>query len=114
MPPIRQTQSYLRGLFARHGISPQHRLGQNFLIDLNIHELIVSAAEVDAFDVVLEVGSGAGALTALLAARGHRGGSGRRPGDGQTDGGSGRRLATRASAVCRCPGGKARDRPDGA
>ena len=41
MPPTRQTQSYLRALFAENGISPQHRLGQNFLIDLNIHDLIV-------------------------------------------------------------------------
>jgi 16S rRNA (adenine1518-N6/adenine1519-N6)-dimethyltransferase len=70
MAPIRQTQSYLRGLFAGLGISPQRRLGQNFLIDLNIHELIVSAAEVSSQDVILEVGSGAGALTTILASRG--------------------------------------------
>src|ERR1700693_1824398 len=70
MPPIRQTQSYLRGLFAQRGISPQRRLGQNFLIDLNIHDLIVKTAEVSAGDVILEVGPGAGALTSLMAARG--------------------------------------------
>ncbi len=70
MAAIRQTQSYLRGLFAGLGISPQRRLGQNFLIDLNIHELIVTAAEVTGRDVILEVGSGAGALTTLLAAQG--------------------------------------------
>jgi 16S rRNA (adenine1518-N6/adenine1519-N6)-dimethyltransferase len=70
MPPIRQTQKYLRGLFAGLRITPQRRLGQNFLIDLNIHELIVNTAEVSSGDVVLEVGSGAGALTTLLAARG--------------------------------------------
>jgi 16S rRNA (adenine1518-N6/adenine1519-N6)-dimethyltransferase len=69
MAPVRQTQTYLRKLFAELGISPRRRLGQNFLIDLNIHELIVSAAEVNAADVILEVGSGAGALTTLLAAR---------------------------------------------
>ncbi|QEH39002.1 Ribosomal RNA small subunit methyltransferase A [Aquisphaera giovannonii] len=68
--PARQTQSYLRGLFARHGISPRHHLGQNFLIDLNIHELIVDSAELAAGDVVLEVGTGAGALTALMGSRG--------------------------------------------
>jgi 16S rRNA (adenine1518-N6/adenine1519-N6)-dimethyltransferase len=67
MAPVRQTQTYLRGLFAGLGISPQRRLGQNFLIDLNIHELIVSTAEVTAADVILEIGSGAGALTTLLA-----------------------------------------------
>jgi 16S rRNA (adenine1518-N6/adenine1519-N6)-dimethyltransferase len=70
MHPKRQTQSYLRELFGRRGISPRHRYGQNFLIDLNIHELIVNAAEVGPGDVVLEVGPGAGALTSLMAARG--------------------------------------------
>jgi len=70
MPVHRQTQSYLRNLFARRGIAPQHRYGQNFLIDLNIHELIANAADVGPDDVVLEVGPGAGALTALMAARG--------------------------------------------
>ena len=67
---IRQTQSYLRSLFARRGIAPRRQLGQNFLIDLNIHDLIVKAAEVGPGDVVLEIGSGTGALTALMAARG--------------------------------------------
>src|SRR5947199_9577400 len=69
MPDRRQTQSYLRSLFARRGIAPQHRYGQNFLIDLNSHELIARAAEIEPIDVVLEVGPGAGALTALLAER---------------------------------------------
>jgi 16S rRNA (adenine1518-N6/adenine1519-N6)-dimethyltransferase len=69
MPASRQTMSYLRNLFARRGIAPQHRYGQNFLIDLNLHELIARAAEVGPTDVVLEVGPGAGALTSLLAER---------------------------------------------
>ncbi len=67
MPQSRQTLSYLRNLFARRGVAPQHRYGQNFLIDLNIHELIVRAAELGPTDVVLEVGPGAGAMTALMA-----------------------------------------------
>jgi 16S rRNA (adenine1518-N6/adenine1519-N6)-dimethyltransferase len=70
MPPIRQTQSYLRSLFAQRGIAPQRRLGQNFLIDLNIHDVIVKAAEVGPGDVILEVGSGTGALTTQMAAQG--------------------------------------------
>src|SRR5580698_5505666 len=70
MSDPRQTQSYLRSLFARRGIAPQHRYGQNFLIDLNLHELIVKTAEVGPDDVVLEVGPGAGALTARMAAQG--------------------------------------------
>jgi 16S rRNA (adenine1518-N6/adenine1519-N6)-dimethyltransferase len=57
-------------MFAERGISPRTRLGQNFLIDLNVHEVILVAAELDARDVVLEVGSGTGALTANMAGRG--------------------------------------------
>ena len=56
----RQTQSYLRKLFAQRGLSPRHRMGQNFLIDLNIHELIAETAEVGPADLILEVGPGAG------------------------------------------------------
>jgi 16S rRNA (adenine1518-N6/adenine1519-N6)-dimethyltransferase len=70
MPPQRQTQSYLKSLFARKGIYPRHRFGQNFLVDLNIHDLIVKTADVKAGDVVLEVGPGAGALTSLMAMTG--------------------------------------------
>jgi 16S rRNA (adenine1518-N6/adenine1519-N6)-dimethyltransferase len=70
MQSPRQTQSYLRSLFARKGIAPRHRFGQNFLIDLNLHDLILKSAEVVPGDVILEVGPGAGALTALMAAAG--------------------------------------------
>jgi len=70
MPPTRQTQSYLRGLFAQRGLSPRHRLGQNFLIDLNLHDVIAETAAVGPGDLVLEVGTGAGALTSLMAERG--------------------------------------------
>ncbi|MDR3623432.1 MAG: 16S rRNA (adenine(1518)-N(6)/adenine(1519)-N(6))-dimethyltransferase RsmA [Paludisphaera borealis] len=69
-PPTRQTQSYLRGLFAQRGLSPRHRLGQNFLIDLNLHDVIAETAAVGPGDLVLEVGTGAGALTSLMAERG--------------------------------------------
>src|SRR4051794_27427771 len=70
MARARQTQSYLRTLFAQRGVAPQHRYGQNFLIDLNIHDLIVKTADVGPDDVVLEVGPGAGAMTALMASKG--------------------------------------------
>ncbi|MDE2506088.1 MAG: ribosomal RNA small subunit methyltransferase A [Planctomycetota bacterium] len=66
----RQTQSYLRSLFDARGLAPRRRYGQNFLIDLNLHEVIVKAAEVTAGDLVLEVGTGAGALTSLTASLG--------------------------------------------
>lgn len=70
MSKERQTQSYLRTLFAQRGIAPRRRYGQNFLIDLNIHDLIVKSADVGPDDVILEIGSGAGAMTALMASRG--------------------------------------------
>jgi 16S rRNA (adenine1518-N6/adenine1519-N6)-dimethyltransferase len=41
--------------------------GQNFLIDLNLLDLLVRTADVGASDVVLEVGTGMGSLTARLA-----------------------------------------------
>jgi 16S rRNA (adenine1518-N6/adenine1519-N6)-dimethyltransferase len=55
--------------FREMGISPATRHGQNFLIDLNLQRIIVDAAELDANDVVLEVGTGTGALTAMMAER---------------------------------------------
>jgi 16S rRNA (adenine1518-N6/adenine1519-N6)-dimethyltransferase len=46
----------------------QRRLGQNFLADPNLLELIVREADLAEADAVLEVGPGAGALTERLAA----------------------------------------------
>ncbi len=63
----RQTLSYLRELLHQHGILPKNKLGQNFLIDLNVLDLLIRSAEIDANDFVLEVGSGTGSLTARLA-----------------------------------------------
>ena len=66
-PAHRQTLGYLRNLFESRGIHPKNKLGQNFLIDLNLLEVILRAAELTKQDVVLEVGSGTGSLTARLA-----------------------------------------------
>lgn len=63
----RQTLTYLRGLFERHGVQPKGKLGQNFLIDLNLLDLIVRTAELGGEDLALEVGAGTGSLTAMLA-----------------------------------------------
>ena len=54
---------------ARHGIKPNRELGQNFLIDDNILEVIGRTAELDPGDVVVEIGGGLGVLSAFLAAR---------------------------------------------
>ncbi len=67
-PTCRQTQSFLMERFSRAGISPRTQLGQNFLVDLNLVRVLVRAAGLGPGDVVLEVGTGTGSLTALMAA----------------------------------------------
>lgn len=51
----------------RNGFTFSKRFGQNFLTDGNLLAAIVEDAEVTAEDVVLEIGAGAGTLTAALA-----------------------------------------------
>ena len=63
----RQTQSYLRNLFEANRLRPKNKLGQNFLVDLNLLDLIVRSAELTRADLVIEVGAGTGGLTARLA-----------------------------------------------
>lgn len=53
----------------RFGVRPDRELGQNFLIDSNILEVIGRAAALAHDDVVLEVGGGVGVLSEFLAAR---------------------------------------------
>jgi 16S rRNA (adenine1518-N6/adenine1519-N6)-dimethyltransferase len=51
------------------GIRPNRELGQNFLVDSNILDVIGRLAELHADDVVLEVGGGLGVLSEYLAER---------------------------------------------
>src|SRR5215831_9511668 len=67
VPAPRQTQSYLRELFQVNRLHPKNKLGQNFLIDLNLVDFIINAAELTRADLALEIGSGTGSLTARLA-----------------------------------------------
>ena len=54
-------------LFKDHGFNPRGDLGQNFLIDINLIEFAVRAADLSENDVVLEVGPGTGGMTTFLA-----------------------------------------------
>ncbi|MBL8869258.1 MAG: ribosomal RNA small subunit methyltransferase A [Planctomycetaceae bacterium] len=63
----RQTLSYLQDKFRRAGVLPQIRFGQNFLIDLNLIDLIMRSADLSTKDVVLEIGTGMGSLTTKMA-----------------------------------------------
>ena len=67
-----QTKRQIQELLSSAGLSPNRRLGQHFLIDLNLMTLLADAAQIGAGDVVLEVGCGTGSLTELLARRARR------------------------------------------
>jgi len=54
-------------LLKRHRLQPHKGLGQNFLQDPMALEEIVSAADIEPTDTVLEIGPGLGSLTRYLA-----------------------------------------------
>lgn len=61
-----------RRLLLTHGLRPQKRLGQSFLVDRNILSKILEAGELKPEDRVLEIGAGVGTLTHALAERSRR------------------------------------------
>ena len=62
----RQTVSFIRNRFDEAGLRPVTRFGQNFLVDLNLLELLARSGEVGGDDVILEVGTGLGSLLSLI------------------------------------------------
>ncbi|MCX6791235.1 MAG: hypothetical protein NTV62_03540, partial [Candidatus Gribaldobacteria bacterium] len=50
-------------LLKEHNLKPQKRLGQNFLLSSQAIAQMVSAANITPEEIVVEVGSGLGALT---------------------------------------------------
>jgi 16S rRNA (adenine1518-N6/adenine1519-N6)-dimethyltransferase len=48
-------------------IKPKKRLGQNFLVDKNIQHKIIQALELKTNEIILEIGSGRGEMTGLIA-----------------------------------------------
>lgn len=57
----------VRVLLRQYGLHPDRKLGQNFLIDNHGLRKVIAAADIDPAEDVLEIGSGLGNLTRLLA-----------------------------------------------
>ena len=62
--------SELKELFLVLGIHPKKSLSQNFLVEKNTLEKLVSLAQVGPEDTVLEIGPGLGAITLTLLEKG--------------------------------------------
>lgn len=62
-----QTKQDIERLLAGAGIQPKRRLGQHFLIDLNLMRLLLETAHLNEQDIVLEVGTGTGSFTQGIA-----------------------------------------------
>lgn len=63
----RQTLSFLAKTLERAGLQPKTKYGQNFLIDLNLLDILVKGGDIQKTDVILEVGTGVGSLSKLMA-----------------------------------------------
>jgi 16S rRNA (adenine1518-N6/adenine1519-N6)-dimethyltransferase len=53
--------------FQEAGVTIKGKHGQNFLVDLNLLRILVASARLEPIDVVLEIGTGTGSLTSLVA-----------------------------------------------
>jgi 16S rRNA (adenine1518-N6/adenine1519-N6)-dimethyltransferase len=63
-PTLAEITKELLAVYGRH---PRKRLGQHFLIDPQVLQRIIRAAELSKDDLVIEIGSGLGVVTAELA-----------------------------------------------
>jgi len=63
-----QTKREIEQVLATAGVHPRKRFGQHFLIDGNLMRRVARVAGLTSADLALEVGSGTGGLTDLLAA----------------------------------------------
>jgi 16S rRNA (adenine1518-N6/adenine1519-N6)-dimethyltransferase len=57
----------IKELLLQHKTKPNKTLGQNFLIDKNVLEKIITASDIKNTDTIIEVGPGIGTLTQELA-----------------------------------------------
>ncbi|NLO36256.1 MAG: 16S rRNA (adenine(1518)-N(6)/adenine(1519)-N(6))-dimethyltransferase RsmA, partial [Clostridiaceae bacterium] len=56
-----------QALLEQFAIRPQHRLGQNFLVDDSLTGRILEEAQISKQDLVIEIGPGLGALSRPLS-----------------------------------------------
>lgn len=63
------TPSTLKDIKERYGFNFSKGLGQNFLVDKNIIDMIVDESYITSDDLVIEIGPGAGVITAEAAAQ---------------------------------------------
>ena len=61
------TPAATAGVIKKHDFRFQKKYGQNFLIDANILQKIVDAAQITKEDYIVEIGPGIGCLTSCLA-----------------------------------------------
>ena len=62
-----QTKQQIQQLLTSAGVTADKRFGQHFLIDLNLMQRLIDAANISRDDIVLEVGCGTGSLTEGLS-----------------------------------------------
>jgi len=63
----RQTLSFISKSLERAGLHPKTKYGQNFLVDLNLLDILVNGSDIQKTDVILEVGTGMGSLSKLMS-----------------------------------------------
>lgn len=71
-PIVLTKPSSVRAYLLAHEFSPTKSLGQNFLVDQNVRDLIVRASGVAEGERVIEIGPGLGVMTEGLLAAGAR------------------------------------------
>jgi len=65
-----QTKHEIQAMLSAANARPMQRFGQNFMIDANLVRIVAEAGQIQADDLVIEVGPGTGTLTEDLLASG--------------------------------------------
>jgi len=65
-PKLTSFQEVIR-LLTKYNFKCKKRLGQNFLIDQNILQIIINSLKLNKEDCILEIGTGMGTLTSALS-----------------------------------------------